>query len=228
MKVRIKFSKHGVLKYIGHLDLMRYFQKAFRRTDIVVLYSKGFSPHMIMSFAQALGVGVESDGEYFDVEVADEEDVSTIKDRLNAVMAEGVCVLEAKKLPDNFKNAMASVKAASYEIKFNIEGFPSPFDKSAEKAYLEANSATYSKVTKTGEHIIDVKELVFDFKVEDNGDIYLLCDCSSANNLKPASFISALSKVCGIDDSLLKYHVFRLETYMENEQQKLVPLGCVE
>ena len=63
MKLRVKFSKTGVLKYIGHLDTMRYFQKAFRRTDIRVKYSAGFSPHMIMSFAQALGVGVESLGE---------------------------------------------------------------------------------------------------------------------------------------------------------------------
>ena len=86
MKVRFKFSKHGVLKYIGHLDLMRYFQKAFRRTDIDVLYSKGFSPHMIMSFAQPLGVGVESDGEYFDVEVSDEEDISAVVSKLNMML----------------------------------------------------------------------------------------------------------------------------------------------
>ncbi len=57
MKVRIQFSKHGPLKFIGHLDIMRYFQKAMRRAEIDIAYTGGFSPHQIMSFAAPLGVG---------------------------------------------------------------------------------------------------------------------------------------------------------------------------
>ena len=56
MKLRIKFSKHGSMKFIGHLDIMRYFQKAIRRSEIDVAYSEGFSPHQKMSFAAPLGV----------------------------------------------------------------------------------------------------------------------------------------------------------------------------
>ena len=70
MKIRIKFRKYGVMKFIGHLDIMRYFQKAIRRANIDICYSSGFSPHMIMSFAAPLGVGITSDGEYFDIEVS--------------------------------------------------------------------------------------------------------------------------------------------------------------
>ena len=69
MKVRIKFAKYGAMKFIGHLDMMRFFQKAVRRADIDVKYSEGFSPHQIMSFAAPLGVGIESCGEYMDLEV---------------------------------------------------------------------------------------------------------------------------------------------------------------
>ena len=69
MKVRMRFSKSGTMKFIGHLDIMRYFQKAFRRSGIDIAYSGGFSPHQIMSFAAPLGVGLESDGEYLDVEL---------------------------------------------------------------------------------------------------------------------------------------------------------------
>ncbi|MFR3320816.1 MAG: TIGR03936 family radical SAM-associated protein [Lachnospiraceae bacterium] len=69
MRVRVKFSKYGVMKFIGHLDVMRYFQKAMRRAGIDIAYSEGMSPHMIMSFAQPLGVGLTSDGEYMDVEL---------------------------------------------------------------------------------------------------------------------------------------------------------------
>ncbi|MCR4891540.1 MAG: TIGR03936 family radical SAM-associated protein [Lachnospiraceae bacterium] len=67
--LRIRFSKHGLMKYIGHLDVMRYFQKAVRRAGIDVAFSEGFSPHPIMSFAQPLGVGLESNGEYMDLEI---------------------------------------------------------------------------------------------------------------------------------------------------------------
>lgn len=69
MKIRIRFRKYGVMKFIGHLDVMRYFQKAMRRAHIDICYSEGFSPHQIMSFAAPLGVGITSDGEYMDIEV---------------------------------------------------------------------------------------------------------------------------------------------------------------
>ena len=69
MKIRIKVRKYGVMKFIGHLDMMRYFQKAMRRAEIDIAYSEGFSPHQIMSFAAPLGVGITSDGEYLDIEV---------------------------------------------------------------------------------------------------------------------------------------------------------------
>ena len=66
MKIRIKYSKLGNLKFIGHLDVMRYFQKEIRRAGLDVSYSKGYSPHHIISFAAPLAMGITSDGEYFD------------------------------------------------------------------------------------------------------------------------------------------------------------------
>ena len=57
MKTRIKFSKCGSMRFVGHLDVMRYFQKAFRRAQIPVSYSQGFSPHQLMSFSSPLGIG---------------------------------------------------------------------------------------------------------------------------------------------------------------------------
>ena len=69
MKIRIKFAKRGAMKFISHLDVMRYFQKVIKRADIDIAYSEGFSPHQIMSFAAPLGVGLTSTGEYLDIEV---------------------------------------------------------------------------------------------------------------------------------------------------------------
>lgn len=71
MKARIKFRKYGVMKFIGHLDIMRFFQKVMRRADIPIAFTGGYSPHMIMSFANPLGVGLTSDGEYFDIELTE-------------------------------------------------------------------------------------------------------------------------------------------------------------
>ncbi len=71
MRIRIKFRKYGVMRFIGHLDIMRYFQKAIRRAEIPIVYTEGFSPHQVMSFAAPLGVGIVGDGEYLDIEVHD-------------------------------------------------------------------------------------------------------------------------------------------------------------
>ena len=89
MNIRVRFSKHGCLKFIGHLDVMRYFQKAMRRAEIDMCYSEGFSPHMIMSFASPLGLGLESDGEYMDISVKQSPSSKEAVESLNAVMAEG-------------------------------------------------------------------------------------------------------------------------------------------
>ena len=117
MKYRIKFSKYSSIIFIGHLDMMRYFQKAIRRAEIPIAYSTGFSPHQIMSFAAPLGVGLYSNGEYLDIEL--EKDMSTkeMKERLNATMADGVDILSVKLLPEDAGNAMASVAAAGYTVR---------------------------------------------------------------------------------------------------------------
>ena len=88
------------MKFIGHLDIMRYFQKAVRRAGIDVAYSEGFSPHMIMSFAAPLGVGITSTGEYFDMEIKTPVASAEAVERLNQVMAEGMKVLSFRKVPD--------------------------------------------------------------------------------------------------------------------------------
>lgn len=224
MKVRIKFSKKGVLKYIGHLDLMRYFQKAFRRTDINVLYSKGFSPHMIMSFAQPLGVGVESEGEYFDIEVEDSENVLTFPEKLNEQMAEGIVILDAIKLPEKTMNAMASVKAADYELTFIKE---SPLTEALMQKYKEVNELPYIKTTKTGEHTINVKDFVFEAKIVSKDTLYILVDSSSGGNLKPLTFVEALLNLDGKNVKDYPFHILRKDTYMVNESGQFVPLNKI-
>ena len=126
MKVRIRFKKEGVMKYIGHLDVMRYFQKLLRRADIPIAYSQGLSPHQIMSFAMPLSTGLESDGEYVDIEITERITTDEAKRRMNAHNVEGIEILSFKELPDGAKNAMASISAADYTVSFR-EGFKPSF-----------------------------------------------------------------------------------------------------
>ena len=122
MKIRIKFRKYGALKFVGHLDMMRYFQKALKRAGIDMKYSEGFNPHMIMSFAAPLGVGITSDGEYFDIEVLSTKSTAESLKVLNEAMVEGVEVTSYVALPDTAKKSMSLVAAADYEI-FYKEGY---------------------------------------------------------------------------------------------------------
>ena len=112
MKARIKFAKYGVIRFIGHLDLMRYFQKAVRRAGIDIAYSEGYNPHQIMSFASPLGLGITSDGEYLDIALNSDIDKDDIVNALNAQMVDGVKILDFVKL--------TSSECISTTLFFNI------------------------------------------------------------------------------------------------------------
>lgn len=118
MRLRVKFRKFGPIRFIGHLDVMRFFQKAIRRAGIDVAYSKGFSPHQIMAFAAPLGVGLLSNGEYMDIEVGSIVSCQDTLERLNRAGTPGIEVTSVKVLPDTAGNAMASVAAAAYTVRF--------------------------------------------------------------------------------------------------------------
>ena len=115
--------KKGAMKFIGHLDMMRYFQKAIRRAGIDVAYSEGFSPHMIMSFAAPLGVGVTSSGEYFDMEVQTPLSTADFGRRFNAVMAEGIRVMSVREIPDQ-KASKAIIAGGCRRLLCGLSGGP--------------------------------------------------------------------------------------------------------
>ena len=116
VSVRFKFSRKGPVRYIGHLDMLRYFQKAVMRSGLPARYSEGFHPHQIMSFAYPLGVSMETEGDYMDLDLTEEVPEEELLARLNAVMNEGVSVSRATILKDNAENAMALVAAADYRL----------------------------------------------------------------------------------------------------------------
>ena len=123
MKARIKFTKTGSMRFIGHLDVLRYFQKAMRRADINVSYSKGFSPHQLMSFTSPLGIGLSSDAEYLDVTLEETDAPKVMADRINSVMNDEIRVKGFTYLKDSAKPSMAALVACDYIIAIKTAYF---------------------------------------------------------------------------------------------------------
>lgn len=223
MKVRIKFSKEGPVRFIGHLDIMRYFQKAIRRAGIDIAYSTGFSPHQIMSFASPLSVGHESCGEYFDVELNSITDTEDIKMRLNQTMAEGIQILQVAVLDETEGNAMASVAAADYLISFR-DSVSLPDDwKEKLTAFYEKDKIPVIKKTKKGEREIDLKETIYQLEIRED-QVYMLLDAGSGSNMKPGFVLETFCTAENISLPEYPFGVRRLETYKRTREGRLVPL----
>ena len=223
MKVRIKFSKEGPVRFIGHLDIMRYFQKAIRRAGIDIAYSTGFSPHQIMSFASPLSVGHESCGEYFDVELNSITDTEDIKMRLNRTMAEGIQILQVAVLDETEGNAMASVAAADYLISFR-DSVSLPDDwKEKLTAFYKKDKIPVIKKTKKGEREIDLKETIYQLEIRED-QVYMLLDAGSGSNMKPGFVLETFCTAENISLPEYPFRVRRLETYKRTGEGKLVPL----
>ena len=169
MKVRIKFAKEGIMRFIGHLDMMRYFQKAFRRSGIDIQYSQGFSPHQLISFAAPLGVGLTSTGEYMDIVMGECPSSEELVQRINEQMVEGVRILSAVALPDDSKNAMSIVATADYRISFR-EGMSPDFELSAAiQEFMAQDEIMVTKKTKKSEKTMDIKPMIYVFRGDGDG-----------------------------------------------------------
>lgn len=229
MKVRIKFAKKGTMKFIGHLDIMRYFQKAIRRAGIDIAYSEGFSPHQIMSFAAPLGVGLESNGEYFDVELNSAESSKAVLDALQAQMVAGMDILEVKELPEKVGNAMASVAAAGYTVYFR-DGYEPDFDYMSQiEAFFAQKEIVVTKQTKKSEMELDIRPLIYEMRpTDDKKGIYMLVDASSSGNIKPGLVMEAFCAQHGFALQEFSLCVTREDTYTNKgtvEKPVFVPLG---
>ena len=224
MKLRVKFKKYGPVRFIGHLDVMRYFQKSIRRAGIDVSYSMGFSPHQIMSFAAPLGVGLTSNGEYMDIEVNSLPEpresftaCETIVQKLNEAGVKGLDVVDVRILPESAGNAMASVSAASYNVRFRPDRLPlereehesmtdCSFQQMRENSLnfqqmcenlLKCDKIMITKETKRGTREVDLRPGIYRLAWDDDG-FHMLLDASSSGNIKPAQVMEAMFSENGL------------------------------
>lgn len=218
MKIRIRFAKQGMMKFIGHLDMVRYFQKVMRRANVDIVYSEGFSPHQKMSFAAPLSVGVISKGEYFDIEVNSTENSKIMLECLNEQNVEGVEILSYKLLPEGAKNAMSIVAGADYFVYLDI------FSKDTIDKFYYQQAINVLKKTKRSEKIVDIKPMIYELQYKENG-IFMKVAQGSAANLKPDLVVKALSEFADVSlPEFIQYE--RLDMYcMENN--KLISLDDI-
>ena len=238
IKIRIRFRKYGNMKFIGHLDVMRYFQKAIRRAEIHIRYSGGFSPHQIMSFAAPLGVGLTSDGEYVDIELTDDVAPSDLKERLNAQMSEGFEVTDCFLLPEDAQNAMSIVAAADYVCIPRVGSGPEDAEGFIRDlaAFFEQPQVMITKKTKRGEKEMDLKPLIYELspRMEADGPVlFLKVSNGSAANVKPELVLDAYYASIGEERPPFAWMYRREEVYADqasSEEQgkgvhRFIPLG---
>ena len=229
MRYVIKFTKGEDIKFIGHLDLMRTIQRIIRRSGIKIEYSKGFNPHMALSIAQPLSVGVYSDGEYLDLVLTEEMKEEEVIAALNAAAPYTIKFLHAnsveiiqnvKRLPQ----AMALLDAARYIIKLKL----SSEDKVEEQVAAALNEENWEmmKKSKKGEKLADIKPLVKEFKFwikDDELIVNALIATGSRENLSAdllATFLK--TKVSNIDKERF-VNIKREEMYIL-KGNKYIPL----
>ena len=234
MKTRMRFTKTGSMKFIGHLDCMRFFQKAIRRAKLDVAYSQGFSPHQLMSFASPLGVGVTSDGEYLDVEFHSlpEMPLPELVNYLNQFMTEEIFVTEIEIMPDGFKNSMSLLRSADYMIvEKQPEVFPENWKEKWEQ-FMEQPAITVVKKTKKSEKEIDLKPHILAWSFErpeevgtihceyEGETLYLSLTSGSETNIKPELVLSAFYTFCQAECRPYSYQVHRLQMHFAESGRK--------
>ena len=226
MKIRIKFQKQGNLKFIGHLDVMRTFQKLNRRAGIDIRYSGGFSPHQQMSFATPLGLGLTSSGEYVDFDMNSVPDKKTFLQMLNDVNVEEMRLLDACLLPEDEKNAMSLLSAADYTLTFREgheaeEGFYEAFEE-----FLSRDSIPAVKKTKTGFREVDLKQQIRKAEHRPEG-LFLQLDTGSVSNCKPEFVMETFFETWGKPYDPFMFMINRDELYGEEEGKlkKLIEYG---
>lgn len=223
MKIRAKFSKKGMIRFVGHLDFMRHFQRIVKMAKLPVAYSQGFNPHALLYFALPIPVGMESMGDYLELVLTEDMPVQEIKDRLNSVLNNDIRIIDVYEIEDKSPTLMSLVEAADYEIKLYGYDTNDLNSKILESA-LNQESLMVIKKGKKGDKEVDIKPLILGYELDEVGKniiIALKCYAGSSSNLNPDLFLKAITN--GAD---YQAKTSRKEMYTTFNDE-LVPISAV-
>lgn len=196
LRLRATFEKSGRAKYISHLDLNRCMLRIFRRSKLPVWYTEGFNPHPYYSFALALSLGFESSCEIMDFNITDDNlSLVEIRERLNAVMPEGMRISEVAIQ----QKKITAIAKAEYEFSLISEEVTELFK--AVKKLMEQHEIFIEKKTKKGIKTVDLKPDMEILRCELNGgavDMAMRLPAGTQTNYNPMLFVEALKKNCSL------------------------------
>ncbi len=115
VRVRMKYSRTGRVRFLSHLDFMTLFFRSVARAQVPVAFSRGFNPHPQIAFGPALPVGMESGAEYLDLEMEPVSDLLPVVKDLNNALPEGIRILDARVIPAKAPSLSASISRYVYE-----------------------------------------------------------------------------------------------------------------
>lgn len=195
IRVRATFEKCGRAKYISHLDLNRCMLRTFRRSRLPIWYTEGFNPHPYYSFALALSLGFESSCEILDFNLNEDIPYDEIKDKLNAVMPEGMRIVKVAEQ----KQKITAIAKAEYSFSLVSDETDELF--AAVQELIASPEILIEKKTKKGLKTVDIKpdmEILTCNKAENSIDISMYLPAGTQTNYNPTLFIEALKKTTEI------------------------------
>ena len=186
---RMLFEKTGTSVWVSHLDLMRIFQRAFRRAGLLLKHSQGFTPRAIVSIALPLSVGMESQCELLDFELED----GSVPDaeQINSVLPAGIRILSIYS--DERKIKDLTHLRAHLTLTYD-QGVPSDAEQGI-RALFAQESLIMEKHSRKGLTSVNILPMLCDFKMEQTDANTLVWDvlvCAQNPSLNPQLLVSAL------------------------------------
>ena len=220
MRMLAVFIKGERLRHIGHLDLMRAMQRALRRSELPVSYSKGFNPHILVTFASALSTGAWGTHELMDVTLDEEVVPETFMEAMNKALPEDLRVTSARSMEERHPALMATVAAAEYAITFLDEAVPTKLA-ACQEAFLAQNEIITPRKTKSGVKDCDVKPLIYGLSVTGSTVYAKLC-LTESSSCKPEMLLTAWCGFAGCE--VARHLICRERLYGRNAAGELAPL----
>lgn len=219
MRAMIRFGKQPRLRFISHLDLQRFFQRAVNRTGLPIAWSQGFNPHPVMSFGSALALGWTSEYEIIDIKLSAPMGRKRTEDAIRAALPEDLPVIEVRMVDDRHAAPMALVKMADYRVTLEGESAPAVLEQIP--AFMARERVTAMKKTKSGEKEINARPMVIELTPDETGFNARLM-LTERESIKPDLLVALLAEMAGVEAPEARIH--RLMLLGEDAEGRLKPL----
>lgn len=164
--IRARFIRGEEVKYISHLDLMKVFERSLRRANVPIAYSQGFNPHPQMVFGLPLSVGVTSEAEYADFDLAADMTPGLFTEMLNGSLPSGLRMTGAEYL-NTRSNIMKEISAAAYDVLVSLPGEVGiNYISEKLRELLNQTEISVIKEGKKGARPIDIKPMIYAVEIK--------------------------------------------------------------